>query len=229
MGDSVTAMNGTTNATVNIPVGVRPRGIAANPVTNRVYVANIWSNTVSVIDGITNAVIATIPVGELPYSVAVNAATNKVYVANQGETVFEPGIVTIIDGVTHETATITAGIQPAFVAVNTTTNKVYVLGGQANGDITVVDGATGATTHVSIPYGPWGIAALSSIAINETTNRVYVTDNDSTNLLVIDGATNQVTLRPVGTYPVFVSVNPANNRVYVSNSNDAAVTVIDEN
>jgi DNA-binding beta-propeller fold protein YncE len=51
----------------------------------------------------------------------------------------------------------------------------------------------------------------------------------STNLLVIDGATQEVTLRPVGSSPGFVTVNPANNRVYVSNGNDGTVTIIDEN
>lgn len=70
---------------------------------------------------------------------------------------------------------------------------------------------------------------MNCIAINEITNRVYITDNMSSNLLVLDGTTNQLTLRPVGSYPVFVTVNPANNRVYVSNSNDATVNVIDEN
>ncbi|HKC55196.1 MAG TPA: hypothetical protein VKC35_03695, partial [Vicinamibacterales bacterium] len=59
--------------------------------------------------------------------------------------------------------------------------------------------------------------------------RIYVTDGMSSNLLVIDGATNEVSLRPVGAYPSFVTVNPANNRVYVSNSGDATVDVLDEN
>jgi len=31
----------------------------------------------------------------------------------------------------------------------------------------VIDGATGDTTHVAIPYGPWGFALLNSVAINE--------------------------------------------------------------
>ena len=50
----------------------------------------------------------------------------------------------------------------------------------------------------------------------------------STNLIVIDGNTNEVSLRPVPLYSSFVRVNPANDRVYVSNSNDATVTVIQE-
>ncbi|WP_235550673.1 hypothetical protein [Paenibacillus sp. Soil750] len=43
-----------------------------NPNTNRIYVTNTTNNNVSVINGITNTVVATIPVGSNPRSVAVN-------------------------------------------------------------------------------------------------------------------------------------------------------------
>jgi YVTN family beta-propeller protein len=227
--NTVTVIDGDTNSTLNIPVGTRPIGIAVNPVTNRVYVANDWSNDITVIDGFTNQAIATIPVGEAPYSVAVNPLSNKVYVAVQGSGFYyAPGNVTVIDGATHETVEIPAGLQPVSLAINTATNKIYVAGGQSNGDVTVIDGATGETAHVAIPYGQRGFAALGSVAINEVTNKIYLTDFMSTNLIVIDGNTNEVSLRPVPLYSSFVTVNPVNNRVYVSNSNDATVTVVQE-
>ena len=67
-------------ATISVSSG--PEGVAVNPNTNRVYVANQNSNTVSVIDGSTKGVGATIPVGTSPSGVAVNLGTNRVYVAN---------------------------------------------------------------------------------------------------------------------------------------------------
>ena len=51
---------------------------------NLVYVANQGSNTVSVLNGRTNEVIATIPVGTLPIDIVGNPATNRLYVVNQG-------------------------------------------------------------------------------------------------------------------------------------------------
>ena len=45
----------------------------------RVYVGNFGSNTVSVIDGITNTVIATVPVVFSPFDLAVNEVTNRIY------------------------------------------------------------------------------------------------------------------------------------------------------
>ena len=55
-----------------------------NPAGTRVYVANVSSNTVSVIDTASNSVIATVAVTS-PVSVAVNPAGTRVYVANQIE------------------------------------------------------------------------------------------------------------------------------------------------
>ena len=72
-----------------IPVGDGPFGVATNPVTNTVYVAqfgdlaaNSFGNTVSVISGKTDTVTATIPVGNAPGEVAANPLTNTAYVTN---------------------------------------------------------------------------------------------------------------------------------------------------
>jgi YVTN family beta-propeller protein len=61
-----------------ITVGANPHGIAVDPATHTIYVANngIGDNTVSVIDGLT--VTTTIPVGASPYGVVVDPATNRV-------------------------------------------------------------------------------------------------------------------------------------------------------
>jgi YVTN family beta-propeller protein len=66
-------------------VGSLPTGVGVNSSTNRVYVANYGDNTVSVIDGSTNAVVATVGVGTSPIGVGVNSSTNRVYVANNGD------------------------------------------------------------------------------------------------------------------------------------------------
>jgi len=43
--------------------GMGPAGVAYDPSNGYIYVTNVFSGTVSVINGATNAVIATIPVG----------------------------------------------------------------------------------------------------------------------------------------------------------------------
>ena len=77
-----------------ISVGDGPSGVAVNPDTDLVYVADQNDDTVSVIDGETNSVVATISVGSFPQGVAVNPDTNLVYVANSLD-----DTVSVIEGV----------------------------------------------------------------------------------------------------------------------------------
>ena len=66
-------------------VGSYPWGVAVSPDGTKVYVANEYGNTVSVIDTATNTVTATVNVGSGPFGVAVNPDGTKVYVANSGQ------------------------------------------------------------------------------------------------------------------------------------------------
>ncbi|MFJ7818983.1 YncE family protein [Bacillus toyonensis] len=57
---------------IHILVGTSPRGVGVNPLTNRIYIANVTSNNVSVIDRITNTVITTILGFSWPFGIGVN-------------------------------------------------------------------------------------------------------------------------------------------------------------
>ena len=46
-GNSVTVIDGATNAVTDVAVGSAPDGLAINTVTNKIYVANSGSNTVT--------------------------------------------------------------------------------------------------------------------------------------------------------------------------------------
>jgi YVTN family beta-propeller protein len=95
------------------------------------YITNTASNTVSVIDTVTNRVTATIqfPVVAGPYGVAVAPGGGKVYVANEGV----PGTVSVIDTATNKvTATIFVDNEPQGVAVAPDGSKVYVVNSGSN-------------------------------------------------------------------------------------------------
>ena len=128
---------GAQTVTATIPVGNVPQAVALNPVTNKIYVANFVSNTVTVIDGATNTVTATIPVGTSPSGVAVESQTNFIYVANAAS-----GNITVINGMTNATATLSgpSAKNPVAVAANSVTNKIYVANSGSN-NVTVIDGA----------------------------------------------------------------------------------------
>jgi YVTN family beta-propeller protein len=220
--------------TATVPLGTSPVAVAVNQATNKIYVANSASKSVTVIDGGTNST-TTVPVGLTPIAVAVNSVTNKIYVANRGNALMNiKGSVTVIDGATNSTATVTDpnATFPSAVAVNPLTNRIYVTNSSHN--VTVIDGDTNSTTTVTDPNAAFPVA----VAVNLVTNKIYVANANSGNVTVIDGATNSTTSVPVSSTstlgPVAVAVNTATNKIYVANNgiirlsnNLGNVTVID--
>ena len=133
--------------------------------------------------------------------------------AARGQAVIPPGPTV--------TATVAAGTNPQAVAVNPVTNKIYVANG--GNSVTVIDGATNATTTVTDPNA----SSPYAVAVNPVTNQIYVANNGSNNVTVIDGATNATTTVGAGTGCIAIAVNPITNKIYVANQGSNNVTVID--
>jgi YVTN family beta-propeller protein len=62
-----------------VKVGEKPQGIAIDANANRIYVANVHGDSVSVIDGARNAVIETLRAGRNPYALVVNDRIGRLY------------------------------------------------------------------------------------------------------------------------------------------------------
>ncbi len=210
----MTVIDGATNSTGSVSVGLDPVFVAVNAVTNKIYVANNLSADVTVIDGTNNSTLS-VPAGNGPLSIAVNPVTNRIYVLKGAS-----NNVTVIDGATNATATVNAGTYPQAVAVNLVTNKIYVAN-QNSGNVTVIDGANNSTTTVSAGNTP------VSVAVNPVTNKIYVANSGSGNVTVIDGGTNATAAVTAGVNPSSIAVNPVTNKIYVSNRGSGSVSVID--
>ncbi len=78
---SVSAISGT-SIVRTITVGYVPDVMTFNPSNGQVYVSNLFSDNVTVINGSTNTVIRSIAVGHYPIGVAYNPDTGVLYVAN---------------------------------------------------------------------------------------------------------------------------------------------------
>jgi YVTN family beta-propeller protein len=167
-------------------------------------------------------VTATLPAGLDPTAMAVNPVTNKIYVANFGTTAGSAdGSVTVIDGATNSTATLAAdSANPSAIAVNPLTNNIYVAN-SGNNTVSVISGATGQTSAVSVGGYP------NALAVNSVTNKIYVANRGSGSLTVIDGATNATITVAVGTSPALVAVNPFTNKVYIANTGSNNLTILD--
>lgn len=203
-----------------VPVGQIPQSIAVNPVTNKIYVANLGSGDITVIDGVTDSTITlTDPNANFLQTVVVNPVTNMIYVAN-----FNSNNVTVIDGATNAITSVAdpSANGPNEVAVNPVTNKIYVANWLSD-TVTVIDGATNSTLSVPTGTNP------HFIAVNTVTNMIYVPNWGSGDVTVIDGSNNSsVTVKdPNASVASNAVVNTATNKIYVSNYGSNNVTVID--
>jgi YVTN family beta-propeller protein len=209
-----------TLATIAMPN--RPRAVAVNPKTNRIYVASIDLNTIRVINGATNTVIGSpITVGDRPKGIAINQTTNRIYVANAAS-----NTISVINGATNTVigTPIPVGSGTEGIAVNPTTNRIYVAHAGDN-TVSVIDGATNTVIGTPIPVG----ANPIGVAVHPTLNRIYVASWQDNTVSVIDGATNTLIGDPipVAGHPGVLCADPEADRVYAASWSSNTFSVID--
>jgi YVTN family beta-propeller protein len=213
--------SGTASPKSGIGVDTYPIGISLNPSTKKIYVANEFSNTVSVVDIPTLKVEKTIGVENFPYAIDSNILNNRVYVTNRGS-----NSVSVIDGSTNSILyNISVEKSPVGIAVNPSANWIYVTNLDSR-SISIIDGITNTVDETirlggegGIPYG---------VAVNPLTNRIYVTDIGSNLIHVIDGQTNKLLSNvSAGMKPVGIAVDVRSNILYVANYDSDNISVID--
>jgi len=210
-----------------------PIAVAVNPVTNMVYAANYNNGTVSVMDGNTNAVVATIPVGPMPFSLAVNPVTNLIYVSNTGSPQGTGMSIMTIDGSSNSvvaTLPLTKSY-PGFIAVNTLTNTVYFTLADGSPFVVVMDASSNRiVTKVQVK----GRGCCHGMALNGVTSRLYLAIEDPFNstsyIAVMNTTTNTLVgkITPPGLEFVgAIAVDPVLNRLYASDGVFSELFVID--
>src|SRR2546427_66527 len=206
------------SVTGQTPLPVSAPGVTA-PVstTGNVYVANLFSDTVSVIDDSTNTVAATANVGLAPYGVAFDPLNNDIYVANAASS-----DVSVINVSTNMVvAMVNLKGRPYDVAFDSFNNEIYVTQFDSNA-VWVISGATNnVVATVTVGSEPDGVV------FDPSNNDVYVANVGSDSVSVINGATNSVVATvTVGRDPVGIAFDPSNNDVYVTNSRSNTTSVI---
>ena len=166
----------------NIQLGrsndIEPEGVAVDPITNRVYVADFEpSGSVWVIDGRANALVATIPVDDSPFGMAVNLLTRRVYVANAGA-----NTISVIDERTNKViANVPVAGSPVNVAVDELRDLIY--SGNPGG-LSIISGKNNEVVETVPLPDP---SPCGGLAVNAFTNLVYCTDDNTDSLTVISG------------------------------------------
>lgn len=219
IGNQIFVVDGNTNEIItSIGVGELPRGLVFDPTLNKLYVTNLNSGTVSVINTLTNTVEETIPVLGAA-AIGIDTTTKKVYVPS-----FGLGTITVIDANTDTIidTIVTSGTNLSEIVINTDLKRLYVTDGAAN-TLIVVDAITNneiiSTALGGIPGG---------MIINPNNNSVYIAIFTANSIVVFDEQANTITENiPVGIAPVGVGINSLTNKIFVSNAGAGTVSVID--
>ncbi|HXG20063.1 MAG TPA: beta-propeller fold lactonase family protein [Methylomirabilota bacterium] len=182
------------------------------------YVTNVSSNSVSIIDPLTETVTATVRVGQEPRGIAVTPNGAAVYVAN-----FMDNTLSVLDTATHTVkATIGVGKGPSSVAVSPDGKFVYVVNG-FDATVSALDTATNAIVS-TIPVGQ----EPQVIALTADGTRGYVTNFADNSVTVLNLTTDQPAATfLVGRGPDGVAVTPDGAKVYVVNYNSNTVSIVD--
>ena len=184
------------------------------------YVANIDSNTVSMIDIPSSFVVNTIPVGAGPWGVAVSPNGKQVYVTNNhGDN------VSVIDTATSTViATIPVQSSPLALAFTPDGTSVYVVNEFSN-SVSVIDTAS-QTVTATVPVGnnPEAVA----MALTSGGTFAYVTNAlaNTVSVIAVGSTPTVVQTINVGSAPGWVSVAPNSSLAYVANGGSNTVSVI---
>jgi YVTN family beta-propeller protein len=209
-----------------IPVGGGPTGMAVTPDVQRVYVANLWSGTVSVISTASNTVETTITIPGYygkgaPFGMAITPDGSQIFVTDLSD-----GTVRVIS---TQTNTVTVTIDGAYdwalryVAISPDGQFAYAVG-TGDGKITVL-----RVSDYSVVGRITNLPGIRHLAITPDTSRLYAVSDKYSMLYVIDTATRAVIKTfqfPMGASTITIDIEQGGKFAMVSNFQDK-VTVID--
>jgi len=220
-----------------VPVGLNPTGVTANPRRNEVYVVNSGPNgagagsgSISVIDSEKNVVVATIPVHRQPYSIDLDREGDLAYVANAGS-----NSVSVIDlTLRREIAVAGTGEGPGLARISpdgkslVVTNRlgnsvsIFATDGHAIPRIRkVIEGCPGATDAVILPDSSKAFVACSgghqimAIALAHVANTSGPARPDALEALL-----------DVERSPVHLALKPDGGELFVSNFDSDSISEV---
>lgn len=220
--------------TNTVCVGTNPVAATQLPNGGKVYVLNQGDNTVSVIDPVSQLVIATIPVGAKPVRATANLDGSYVFVLNQGS-----GNITAIHTADNTTTTIQSGnggsSAPNFSIFDSRKNRLYVTNG-GDGTVTVLD------LSKSTPQVLTQAASTGSPTANPTSvvpladgSRYYVANAALNNVVALNSTSNTIVATvSLGTaastaQPLWIESEPTSTKVYVTTPPPTAPTTLNPN
>jgi YVTN family beta-propeller protein len=202
-----------------VGVGRDPAAVEMDKSAGHAFVVNRASNTVTMLNSATRAVLRTVAVGKDPITVAVDSKLGRALVVNHaGNTV--SFLDTTTGSVLHTSA---VGRSPSAVGLYSgqRLNRVFVAN-TASDSVSLLDTKTGAVLRtIAVGRQP------TALVVDTTTNRVFVANSGSGTVSMLEASTGRVvrTIR-VGTDPA--AVDTTTGHVFVANRGSGTVSVLDD-
>jgi len=179
-------------STLAPPISIGITNMAVDPGLGVLYVVGLTDNTstgygLEVIDESTFAA-KMVSLDYYPYRVGVDTSTHKIYIADLSYT---DGNIMVVDGNTLSVTdiSVSGNTDNSEIAVNPNNHKAYVLGNGDPARVTALDGATNAVSYLALPSSE-SYPAMG-LFLNMANNNIYVPLRDSSQVVKIDGSTNQ--------------------------------------
>jgi len=207
--ESLAVIDGATHTLtkkIQVPGATKP---VWDPYSNRLYVSCPTTNSVAVLDCVTDSVLASIPVGVEPESMYINTLRRKLYVMNSGDTT-----VSVVNMLTNQvTATAIVGEYPEYGYYSRSVDRFYCSGPEQQ--CVVMDGLSDAVVgHITLPNGANYIDGATG---NEDAGLVYLAistyDTDYVATVTTHGD-SVVASVPVGNMPNSLAYCSRNDRLY---------------
>jgi YVTN family beta-propeller protein len=197
-----------------------PSAVAFDSRTDRLFVTNEYSSSVSEFSGQSGIELNITGVGSDPDGVAVDNATGDVFVANYGGR-----LVSVVSESTNQVLrTIAVGVGPEGIAYDSRKAEIFVVNTGTN-NVSVINARTFAVV-ANIPVAGYP----SALTYDPAKGEVFVNDlSGSGEVSVISDSTNLVVATiPVGNTPDGLDFDSATDDVYVGNQVSGNVSVISD-
>jgi YVTN family beta-propeller protein len=206
--------------------GQLPNAVGVQCDASRAYVANFYSNSLSVVDTGSGTVFRTVPVGVQPVQVVMSRDGRYAYVVNSGA-VNVAGSISVLDTTTNTVArTLSVGFNPVRLALATRGPWAYVVTDNTLRKVNLVTGQTRETLSNPTSGGQW-----VSLAVTSDGRTAYVVDATTNTVTVVDLRRFSRLLTPIEIdgfgLADNVAVSPDGSKLYVPQEGTSDLSVVD--
>ena len=202
----------------DVGVGTSPRALAFDSEGQRVFVANLDSASVSIIELDNNNMVTNVGVGLSPLALAFDSEGQRVFVANGNS-----ASVSIIELDNNNMVTnVGVGTTPRALAFDSEGQRVFVANSFSNSVSIIELDNNNMVTNVGVGTTP------TALAFDSEGQRVFVANINSASVSIIElDNNNMVTNVGVGLSPLALAFDSEGQRVFVANSLSNSVSIIE--